>query len=118
MNSTSHCFDRSVRQFFDYCSINCLLSYIIYGDYQHLNPSLCPICNDTVLNEHKLMLTQDITHAMTISDDFKVDGDIRQTTDDIFVDLNPTVARLYAPFGDPETTGATVYYNNQVMFLL
>ena len=119
MNSTSHCFDRSVRQFFDYRStINCLLSDIIYGDYQFLNPSLYPICNDTILNEHKLMLTQDITHAMIVSDDFKVDGDIRQTTDDISVDLNPTVARLYAPFGDPEATGATVYYNNQVTFLL
>ena len=99
--------------------LSCLSHVYTYTD-PHTMAAQYPRCNDTVLNmissdSFVLSLTRNITDYAMIDNDFEVDGAVRQMSDSEIVNGDNLVGRLYAPYGGAEITGATVYYNNQVI---
>ena len=76
-------------------------------------------CSNAFLNVNTLSFEVDqstTTNTMMIDNNFEVDGTIRHISDDRDV-IESTVGRMYAPYGsNTEMMGATVYYNNQVIY--
>ena len=109
-------------------AVSCLSPHLSdrYSPYAQSNTGLYPNCNDIMLTttlfddtDHiMLSLTNNITDYTMISNSFEVDGAVRQNSDLTTVDGVDIVGRLYAPYGGAEITGATVYYNNQVILSL
>ena len=110
---------RSVLSYVD--AFFCLSPHLS-GQYTQSNTSLYPNCNNTILttmfDDTMLSLTNKTTDYTMISNSFEVDGLIRQESDSTTIDGVGIVGRLYAPYGGAEITGATVYYNNQVILSL
>lgn len=93
-------------------AISCSVSAELIPEYQRQFTAKYPNCNNTVLNRIMLLLNASTTNVMMIDNDFEVDGGIRQASDLYPVNGDQLVGRVYTPYS---STGAIVYYNNQVM---
>ena len=110
--------------------ISCLfLNHLIWAYRMDSNVKY-PNCNNISLSDaYEVLVDQGvIEHAANISGDFRVDGAVRQVSDYLNACTNTTnttnttatngylVGRQYAPL--TEITGATIYYNNQVIICI
>ena len=103
--------------------VSCL-SYDVRNTYTQPGTGQYPNCSDTILTsttfedtEHYMLsLTNTTTDYTMISNSFEVDGEVRSLSDMVELQGEQLFGRLHAPYDDnAEVTGATVYYNNQVI---
>ena len=95
-------------------TISCLFFANLIQAYSLNSTVKYPNCNNISLSDAYEVLVDGgvIEHVANISGDFRVDGAIRQVSDDLNSN-DDLVGRQYASL--TEITGATIYYNNQVI---
>ena len=74
-----------------------------------------PICDNLVLNDTNFVIDGTFD-ATTLNAGFRLDGTVREISDNFLLEEQELVGRQYAPIRNTEITGATVYYNNQVSY--
>ena len=115
------CYNRSEHAVFTYQgTVECSLHRDLTFRYNDPTIAQYPNCNNVTLDFITLSLEENtITNFAMIDNNFEVDGIVRQTSDSATMNEDELVGRIYAPYGrnteNTEMTGATVFYNNQVV---
>ena len=117
LSQADECFSNTVMrdQQLSYTeTVGCLFFADLIQAYSINSTVKYPNCNNISLSDAYEVLVDRgvIEHAANISGDFRVDGALRQVSDDLGAN-GDLVGRQNAPL--TEITGATIYYNNQVI---